>query len=363
MLKLKIFDKYVLKQFIYTFLFSLLAFLLLFIVIDLMENLDDFVDAKMNVKLVFLYYIYFIPDMIKFMTPVSALLSALFTTGKLSNLNELVVIRAAGVSLFRYLIPFLLTAIFISLFQVYFTGYVIPKANKNKIFIERRYMNKKKVFADENIIFQDTKYKIVSIGYYIVDEKTAYKVTITEFDKDDITSVVKRLDAEAMTYDANSHSWKLESIKQREFTGEKVIIDDIPSLTINDLHFTPDDIIKSNITYDEMNNKELQNRINDEIQAGLDPRRTITEYHSRLAFSFATVIVVFFGVPLSVNKRKGGLAVQFGVNVLVAFVYLALMKISQAVGKNGGINPIITAWFANIFFLLVAIVNFLKSDR
>lgn len=360
---MKIIDRYVLKQFISTFFFALVAFLLLFIVIDLMENLDDFVDAKMNFKLILYYYIYFIPDMIKFMTPVSALLSALFTSGKLANLNELVVIRGAGVSLFRYLMPFLLTAVVISMLQVYFSGYVIPLANRNKIFIERRFMNKKKIMADENIIFQDNKYKIVSISFYVVDEKTAYKVIITEFDKNDITQVVHRIDAETMTFNQVTKSWELRSVQERFFNGEKIITKTLPTMTIHNFNFTPDDIIKSHITYDEMNNDELLARIQDETLAGLDPRRTITEYHSRLAFSFASIIVVFFGVPLSMNKRKGGLAVQFGINVLVAFVYLALMRISQAVGKNGGINPVLTAWFANIFFLVVAFINFIRSDK
>jgi lipopolysaccharide export system permease protein len=360
---MKILDRYVLKQFISTFFFALIAFILLFFIIDLMENLDDFIDAKMNFPLIMLYYLYFIPDIIKLMTPVAALLSALFTTGKLSNLNELVIFRSSGISLVRYLIPFLIVSIFISLFQIYFTGEVIPKANKNKLALEKKYMHKKSVFSDENVSFQDTKNRLIAISFYEVESKKAYKVVITDLDTNNITKITRRIDAEIMEFDDKEDAWKLLTVKERIFEGENIITKIYPEIVMKEIHMRPDDIIKSHISYDEMTNKDLQERIKDEISAGLDPRRTITEYHSRLAFSFASIIVVFFGVPLSVNKRKGGLAVQFGINVLVAFTYIAIMKISQAFGKNGAMNPILTAWFSNILFMIVAIANFIRSNR
>jgi len=63
------------------------------------------------------------------------------------------------------------------------------------------------------------------------------------------------------------------------------------------------------------------------------------------------VIIVLFGLPISANKRKSGLAAQVGINILIAFIYLVFMKVSQAFGKNGALDPVLTAWFANIIFV------------
>ena len=71
----------------------------------------------------------------------------------------------------------------------------------------------------------------------------------------------------------------------------------------------------------------------------------------------ASIIVVIFGLPISANRRKGGLAVQIGINILVTFIYLVFMKVSQAFGKNGALDPLITAWFANLVFLSAALIN------
>ena len=101
----------------------------------------------------------------------------------------------------------------------------------------------------------------------------------------------------------------------------------------------------------------------DQLLAGNDPTRVEIEYHSRIAFAFSSIIVVLFGLPLSANKRKGGLAIQFGISLLVTFVYLVFMKVSQAFGKNGVLHPLITAWFANMVFFVAAIVNIFRARK
>ena len=109
-----------------------------------------------------------------------------------------------------------------------------------------------------------------------------------------------------------------------------------------------------------MNLDELDELIQSQERTGNDPTATLIEYHSRYAFAFTSLIVVLFGLPISANKRKGGLAVQVGISILVTFIYLVFIKISQAFGKNGALDPLLTAWFANIFFMAAAIISLIK---
>ncbi len=39
------------------------------------------------------------------------------------------------------------------------------------------------------------------------------------------------------------------------------------------------------------------------------------------------------------------------------------MKISQAFGKNGALDPLLTAWFANLVFLAAAIYNLTRMRQ
>lgn len=87
------------------------------------------------------------------------------------------------------------------------------------------------------------------------------------------------------------------------------------------------------------------------------------EYYSRFSFPLASLIVVLFGLPLSANKRRGGLAVQVGINILVTFIYLAFMQISLAFGKNGALSPLLTAWMADIIFLAAALITIPRMQQ
>jgi len=57
--KMKIIDKYLIKQFLQTLFFGLIAFTLIFVVIDMMENLDDFIDQDVPEWLSFITILFF----------------------------------------------------------------------------------------------------------------------------------------------------------------------------------------------------------------------------------------------------------------------------------------------------------------
>jgi lipopolysaccharide export system permease protein len=79
--------------------------------------------------------------------------------------------------------------------------------------------------------------------------------------------------------------------------------------------------------------------------------RQLVDFYSKISFPFSNLIVIIFGISISTgSKRRKGLAMQFGISILVSFVYLGFVKISQSFGYNGDLNPLLTAWLANIAF-------------
>ncbi len=362
-MRLKIIDKYLTKQFLKTIVFALIAFTLLFVVIDLMENLDDFIDNNAPYHIVFQYYFVFIPEIIRLMLPVSVLLAGLFVTSKLTSLNEITAIKSSGISIYRYLLPFVVTAFFISLFAIYFGGYVVPKANRHKVYLEQTYLGKGIVKQGSDIYFQDSPYRIVTISYFNLFNDEANRVSIQEFNPKNIVEMVKRIDAPRMKYDSTKHAWVLTNGIERFFKDSVVEYKTFGKLVLTNLNFTPSEVIKKQRKPEELNLTELKEYAQDRRNTGNDPTRIEIEYHSRIAFAFASLIVVLFGVPISANKRSGGFALQIGYSLLITFLYLVFMKVSQAFGKNGALSPVLTAWFANIIFFLGAVINLIRVRK
>lgn len=354
---MKLIDKYLIKQFLQTIFFGIIAFTLIFVVIDMMENLDDFIDQNVPGDVILHYYLVFTPEIIRLMTPVSVLFAALFTAGKSASLSELTAIKASGVSLIRFMTPFIVTTLIISLISVYFTGYVVPMANKTKVSIEREYLNRGISFAGSNLFFQDSRTRIVSISFFDNSRNIANHVSIQEFAANNLTRMISRVDAQSMYYDSTSRLWVAYNGVKRTLEQESQNIEYFKESKIDYLSFSANDLNSKQQKPEEMNLSELKNLIDSQQRAGNDPTATLIEYYSRYSFPMASLIIVLFGLPISANKRKGGLAVQVGINILVTFIYLVFMKVSQAFGKNGAMDPFLTAWFANIIFLAAALVN------
>ncbi len=369
---MKILDRYIVRQFLLTFLFGLFAFLIIFLVIDMMEKLDDFIDANVPTQTIVEYYLSFMPEIIKLMTPVAMLLAALFVTGRLSNQNELAAIKSSGVSLYRILLPFLVVSLFVSGISIYFNGWLVPYANQQKFSIERAHLRRAGEGSGRfNIFFQEDRTRLVSISYYDVYSKTATKVSIQEFSDTNLTVLVRRYDAQQMSWrergndsDTNSEGWVLLAGTFREREGTKEVrLTRFDQLPIGMLKISPIDIEKKQRKPDEMDYTELREFIESQRRVGQDVSRWLVDWHSKIAFPFASVIVVLFGVPFASIKRRSGVAIEFGICVAVTFIYLAFMKTSHVFGYNGDLNPLFTAWLANLIFLVLGLINLVRVQK
>ncbi len=361
---MKILDRYIVKQFILTTLFGLLAFTTIFVIIDLMENLDDFLDNNVETAIIIRYYLSFTPEIIKLMTPVAILLSSLFTTGKLSSNNELTAMKAGGMSIYRYMTPLLGIALLVSAVSVYFNGWVVPYANQQKFGIERTYLRKGiESIARTNIYLQDGPRRIIYISFFEGQSNTGSRVSIQEFSDERLLTISQRWDGSSIHWDSTSRTWTIKNGTHRlvHLNGEQTI--PFTEFTFSDLTFSPKDLIKKVEKPAEMNYTELREFIERQQQSGNDVARWMVDYHGKIAFPFASVIVVLFGVPFSFGKRRSGLALQFGISVAICFIYLAFMKISEVFGYNGDLNPLLTAWLANLIFFSAGVVNIFRVNK
>jgi lipopolysaccharide export system permease protein len=348
----KKFDRYALRQFVVTAVFSLGAFTAIFLVIDLMENLDDFLDKAAPAGIILTYYVYFMPEIIKLMLPVSVLLSALFTTGRLSSHNELTALKSGGVSLYRFMMPFLVLAVFLSGFAIWFSGWVVPYTNQKKFTIARAYFHKYLEYTSKsNIYIQDSRNRILTIGIYDEMRSTALRVSIQEFDPANPSVMTARYDAFEMRWNAEQRNWTLVGGTQRRFTPGGEIQSDFREKTLSTMNFSPDDIRKKQQKPDEMNYSDLGAFISQQKREGQDVARWLVEYYGKIAFPFANLIVVIFGIPFAAIKRRSGLGVEFGIALAICFLYMIFLKVSQAFGYNGDMDPLLTAWLANLIFL------------
>ncbi len=352
-------DRYLLRQFFVVALFSLVAFSLLFILIDMVENLDDFIDENVPNDIIAMYYVYFVPRIFGLMVPLAVLLACLFVVGKLSNNNEWTVMKSSGLSLYRLMVPFLSLGLIVSIAMVGFDGWLVPKINAGRLKLEREYLKKHLQSGGRyNMYFQDVNNRIVSFEYYDESNTSARRVTIQQFDEEQPTRLVNRMDAAYMQWNEKENGWRLFNGMLRSIHsdssmkgGSSETVARFDSLDAGALVLTPTVILRMQQKPEEMELGDFSDYIERQRIAGSDIARLLVDYHGKVAFPFASFIVIIFGVPFASVKRRSGLSVQFGVSILICFTYLVSLKLSQVFGYTGNLPPLIAAWLPNILFL------------
>ncbi len=365
---LKILDKYILTQFTRNFLFGIICFIAIFILVDLFENLDKFLDKNLGFIFIVRYYFYFIPEILKLITPVGMLLATLFTMSKFNNFSELIAINSSGISLYRFSVPIFLFGVLITLLSLYFNGWVVPKTNSQKFSLERAYMDKNKLPGIIlNLHVEDSNNQILSIGSYNETDRIASNASLQVFDKKNLSHLLYRFDIRSMVWDSLKQEWMLIKVSERKFDSlltEDFLIKDtvyasqIPEL--NKIYLSPTKIINSQLKPDELLISDLKDFIETMEESGQNVSKAKVDYYSKISFPFANILVILFGISVSSTRQKGGAAIQFGISIFITFIYLGFIKISQTFGYSGDINPILTAWLANITFFLFAVLNMFR---
>ena len=218
-----ILDRYLIRKFLFNLFFSTIAFVVIFLVVDLIENADKFIDRDTGLAKVLLYYGYYIPYIISLTLPVSMLLACLFALGGMSQHNEIVAQKSAGISLYRIFMPLFGLALIISVLSGFFDEMVVPEANERRMDLYRydiQHNPRNESTRRNNIFLQDSKNRKVSIAFFNGATNEALNVSLQYFDG---ATLIRRVDAKKMRW-IDQH-WVLFDAVERVFedTIEKVI--------------------------------------------------------------------------------------------------------------------------------------------
>ena len=354
-------DKYLIKKFFSNLLFSIMAFVAIFLVIDLIENIDKFIDRDAQLLTVFKYYIYYIPYIISLTLPICMLLACLFALGSMSQHNEIVAQKSAGVSLYRIFFPLLLVAFLISGIAGLFNEIVVPFSNQQRLDIYRYDIknNPRNIGSKRNNIYlQDIKNRKISISFFDGNSNEAKKVSIQYFNG---PTLIRRIDAKRMVW--REGYWIIQNAVERTIIDSIEAIVTHTELSISDFQFKPENLLELQKKPEEMSYTELNHFIGDMNLIGAEVRKWIVELHLKISYPFANFIIILFGAPIAARKRRSGTAVGIGISLLICFIYFLFIRVGQVLGHQGSFPTWIGAWFGNIIFGITGIYTLIKVRK
>lgn len=88
-----------------------------------------------------------------------------------------------------------------------------------------------------------------------------------------------------------------------------------------------------------------------------------TEYHRRLAFSFACLVLFFIGAPLGSIIRKGGFGFPMIMAILIFVLYFFISTLGRNMAWSSAVSPFIGGWLATILLLPFGIFLMIRATK
>lgn len=359
---MKIHDRYVLGGFFRNLLIGLVAFTVIFITVDVSEQIDDYIDSHARVADIVLYYAFKIPWILVLVMPVSVLLAAIFSLGKLSRENELTAFICSGTPLVRVAAPIILASLGLSLLVMAGGEFGIAKSNRaSQKILEIDIKKEKKEEPSryrENVHYQGEEGRTYYAERYDIVLKALSNVALYEYEG---SSLTRRIDAQRAYWDGAQ--WVFTNGAVRRFVRGVESVTSFEKLPLPGLPERPEDFAKEKLDPEEMNFRELRAYIGKVARSGGPVDKFLVDLYFKLSFPFTCLIFSVIGVALSSAKRKPSMATGFGLTLFISFTYYGALRIGQALGHSGAIDPLFGAWMGNILFVFVGGVLLYRANR
>jgi lipopolysaccharide export system permease protein len=359
---LKTIDKFIFSRMLVLtgFVTGLLIFI--FIIIDFSENSGDFTDRGATLSEIWSdYYLNYIPEMIRLVSPVAVFASCLWLTGQMANRLEIVALRAAGISLYRLMAPYLVFAIIVAAGISYLDGYVVPKSNAIRAEFEQKFIMKRTERIDRNRIYrQESPNRLMLVNYFDIRQNIGYRVTFYTFED---KKLVETMELGRMAWEPEKQKWELinGTIKRYNERGYEKITFDRRDTTLNlfprDFGRTSSDVYQ--LTYPEI--RDYLASIERSGAGGI--AMPTVQFYGKLAYPFAIFTVTIIGVAIASVRRRGGRGVHIAAGLVISFLYLALMKLFEPFGYSGAMDPMHAAILPHVIFFVVAMLLLFTSRK
>ena len=339
---MRIFDRYVLRQYLPALLLALLAFISIFLVVDFIEKLNRFLDHQAPAWAVVRYFAWKTPYIVVMMLPVALLMATFLTLGQMARFHELSAIVTSGESLARVAVPVLFVACLASAAAFLLGELVVPQATVRRERILEHEIDKVPPAPEterNDVTVRGRGGAVYVVRLYLVPERRMHDVSIYSYEGGRLR---RRIDARVGEWKGDA--WLLRQGTERHFrldgTERSRRFDRLRLVTAEgpeQFGSPPDDP-------DQLGYFDLRRYLRRAGPHGAELTRYRVDLHVKLAFPLANLIVGIIGCVLAMQVRHPTPALSFGLSVSIAFAYFGVMRLCEALGDGGLLAPWAAGW-------------------
>lgn len=344
-----ILSRYLIRQNIFLLMAILIVAIGVFLLADLFDRMDAFLRAGIGFWGIIKYFTLRLPSIVSQLIPAVFLMALVIQLNILSRTNEMVALRAGGISPFVIMKFIIKYGFFWACAQLVFSQALGVEGDRYAASIWREEVRGR--YDDETIdglwfteqkmvIHLDTVIPLAGKGsgflaYELADDGVSFKSII-----------------QAKSFIINKKSWTL-------YNGTLAI----PASFTRD-HFEEYTLpIKQDLqAFAKIEAArdpkllplwELRFVINRLKNAGSNVEAYLVAWHAKMAYAASVIVMGIFALAISLLTQNIYKAI--GYSLLIIFLFFAINKMAITLSEQGIILPFIGGWFADIFAFLVGV--------
>lgn len=363
---MKIFDKYIARNFISTFFFMVIILSTIAVVIDLSQKLERIENnGSTPMAALIHFYPFWAVWLVNTFLPVAVFMSVIFFTSRLTMQTEIVAAQAGGISMHRIAKPYLIVAAGIAVTGLFVNNFALPWANIKKNQFQYQYMLTRSRSAEyyerQKISSQISPDEYIFAQNY---DRVRKKGNMLIYQKFDNNQLKKQIMASAFEWDEEDSVYVLKNVYSRSVISKfKDSLGNQQELKIK-FSATPDEILPEGYVAETMNSIELNQFIQKQKFKG---SASINAYQNELfqrnSSPFSTFILTILALSLSSQKRRGGIGLNLALGITLAFFYIFFNQISMTYSARGIVSPLVAAWGPTIIFGALTAYLYLKRAK
>lgn len=345
---MKTLTQYIIKEFITPFFYTLSTLFLIYLIADLFEHMDEFLRAGLSLFQMTEYYFYMLPLIFVQIAPFAFVLSLIFELGIFARHNEVMAMKASGISPKRIAVPLLMMGFIISCVVLICDQYIIPRNQSKLLAYEKLQLDnkeEKKSRSNLDLTYYNLQHHYI---FYIqeLNNNTAKDVQVHHL-RDDGT-----LEG---CYRAKNAKWLDESwwffdgsyIRYNQ-SGDMIAPSEFFEKKIMSYQESPNNLIH-NKESSQMNFFEYRQVLKTQFGKEI-PAAKIVGLHFKLSNSVACFVLGLLVIPFGLKIARSGAFSALGKTMLMTFGFYGVQTLFIILGKQEFILPFLSVWLTPIIF-------------
>ncbi len=346
-----ILDRYVFKRML-RFLVLISASIILLDWLIEARGLSEFVTNRHQFHLLMRYLVDQTPGILMMLAPFAVLMTVLVTFGVLERSNEVIAIKASGISLYRLAMPAVILGCLACVFLWSMSEAVVPGASRTAQTLRDRikgYTSRNVASAMDVWLFAPDRQELFHYNHYDAKTKGFQGFSIYKLDKTDFRLesrfFAKNADFSAPDTLRYTDGWRWRRAGSKTF---EMLPHGRLGVGVPKSYF----VIPAFMEARYFNSHDLRKLIGQLQERGYPTYQQRMDYYQKYSDAAAPLVLLIIGLPFAFMTGRRGSLYGIAIALTLVIAYYALSAIFNSIGVMLWLDPSLAAWTPTILFAL-----------